>query len=62
MTTDKIKHHIGETIYNHIGSLTEPQLKTMLASLEQEINREQQGTPRAFKLSVEKKAILNRLS
>jgi len=62
MNSDKIRKHIGETVYFHIQTLTAPQLIKMLTSLEAEIKREPTGTARLFKLKAERQAILNKLN
>ncbi len=38
MTTEKIKHYIGEQLFNHIAQLNEPQLTKMKKEIMQDMN------------------------
>jgi hypothetical protein len=62
MTIDKIRYIIGDTLTDHIQSLTFDQLKKQEEELEEEIEREPVGTARINLLYVELNFIRYRLS
>jgi len=62
MTTDKIKHYIGENIFNHISSLDKESLLKMKAALITEMELYQTKTKQHFLYTVELNFINYRLS
>jgi hypothetical protein len=53
MTTDKIKHYIGEQIFNHISDLNKNELLKMKANLLTEMELYQPKTKQHFLYTVE---------
>lgn len=53
MTIDKIKHYIGEQIFNHISSLNKDELLKMKANLLTEMELYQPKTNQHFLYTVE---------
>jgi hypothetical protein len=53
MTTDKIKHYIGERIFNHISDLNKNELLKMKANLLTEMELYQPKTKQHFLYTVE---------
>ena len=61
MTNDKIKHYIGEQVFNHIAQLNEPQLSNMKNELIQDMNAITHEPQTLFKRTIELTFIKQRL-
>jgi hypothetical protein len=62
MTADKIKHFIGEQIFNHICSLDKENLEKMKRNIISDINNVTLDSKTLFKRTVELEFIKRRLS
>jgi hypothetical protein len=62
MTADKIKHFIGEQIFNHICSLDKENLEKMKRNIISDINNVTLDSKTLFKRTVELEFIKHRLS
>lgn len=58
---DKIKSHIGESVFNHIGSLNKKELEKQLSELRNELKITDKESSRYYKLKDEEWFILYRL-
>ena len=61
MTNDKIKHYLGEEVFNHISSLNANNLAKMKAELLKDINLHKLGSKILFNRTVELEYINRRL-
>jgi hypothetical protein len=62
MTADKIKHYIGEQVFDHICSLDKQNLETMKRNIISDINNIKHDSKTLFKRTIELEFIKNRLS
>jgi hypothetical protein len=62
MTADKIKHFIGEQIFNHICSLDKENLEKMKRNIVSDMNNIKHDSKELFKRTVELEFIKYRLS
>ncbi len=61
MTQDKIKHYIGEDVFNHISALSKDNLIKMKANILQDINLHKLGSQILWKRTIELEFINQRL-
>jgi hypothetical protein len=62
MTAEKIKHYIGEQVFNHICSLDKDNLEKMKRNIISDINNIRHDSKTLFNRTIELEFIKNRLS
>lgn len=62
MTADKIKHYIGEQVFNHICSLDKDNLEKMKRNIISDMNTVEHDPRTLFNRTIELEFIKNRLS
>lgn len=62
MTIDKIKHYIGEQVFQHISNLDAPNLQAMKTAIIQDMNAVKLPSDILFKRTIELKYINIRLN